>query len=184
MSRAAYWAAFCMAVWLTGTVCVAVVATQNFFTIDRLLAESPNESFHVAVKTLDSVETAVHPTARELLRYLSAELNRLYFQYWNLAQLPLGILTLWLVSKLPNSRHAAWEVAAMLGIVLFLMLAVTPSIVSVGRSLDFVPRDPVPAGMRTFALLHTAYAVFTLINVVLGVLVTLWIQKSTPSQDE
>src|SRR6185295_3559749 len=108
MSRAAYWAAFCMAVWLTGTVCVAVVATQNFFTIDRLLAESPNESFHVAVKTLDSVETAVHPTARELLRYLSAELNRLYFQYWNLAQMAIGILVLRFVTKIPGADRAKW----------------------------------------------------------------------------
>ena len=52
---------FCLAIWMTGTVFVAVVATQNFFTIDRLLAGSPNESFHVAVQTLNSVETPGHP---------------------------------------------------------------------------------------------------------------------------
>lgn len=170
---------FSMAVWLAGMVFISIVATQNFYTIDRLLTESPNGIFRHAVDTMTAT-----PTVRELLRYLSSELNRLYFQYWNLAQLPLGILTLWLVSKLPNSKHATWQIAAMLGIVLFLMLGVTPSILSVGRSLDFVARDPVPPGMRTFALLHTAYAVFTLINVVLGVLVTLWIQKSRPSQEE
>jgi len=169
---------FCMAIWLAGTVFVAIVATQNFYTIDRLLTESPNGVFRHAVDALTST-----PTVRELLRYLSSELNRLYFQYWNLVQLPLGILTLWLVSKLPNSRHATWQVVAMLGVVLFLMLVVTPAILDVGRSLDFVAREPVPPRMRTFALLHTAYAVFTLINMVLGVLVTLWVQKSTPSQE-
>jgi hypothetical protein len=31
--------------------------------------------------------------------------------------------------------------------------------------------------MRTFGLLHAAYSVFTVINVLLGVLVTLWIQR-------
>jgi hypothetical protein len=170
---------FCMAVWLAGTIFLAIVATQNFYTIDRLLTESPNGVFRHAADTMTST-----PTVRELLRYLSSELNRLYFQYWNLAQLPLGILTLWLVTRLPNSKHATWEIAAMLGIVLFLMLVVTPAILSVGRSLDFVPRDPVPANMRTFGLLHTAYTVFTLINIVLGVVVTLWIQKSAPSQEE
>jgi hypothetical protein len=170
---------FCMAVWLAGTVFVATVATQNFYTIDRLLTDSPNGVFRHAVDAMTQT-----PTVRELLRYLASELNRLYFQYWNLAQLPLGILALWLVSKLPNSRHATWEIAAMLGVVLFLMLGLTPSILSVGRSLDFVARDPVPSGMRTFALLHTAYAVFTLINIVLGVLVILWLQKSGPSQEE
>ena len=170
---------FCMAFWLAGTIFVAIVATQNFYTIDRLLTDSPNGVFRHAVDTMTST-----PTARELLRYLSSELNRLYFQYWNLAQLPLGILVLWLVSKLPNSKHATWEIAAMLAVVLFLMLVVTPPILSVGRSIDFVAREPVPPGMRTFALLHTAYAVFTLINIVLGILVTLWIQKSSPSQEE
>jgi hypothetical protein len=170
---------FCMAVWLAGTIFLAIVATQNFYTIDRLLTESPNGVFRHAADAMTST-----PTVRELLRYLSSELNRLYFQYWNLAQLPLGILTLWLVTKLPNSKHATWEIAAMLVIVLFLMLVVTPAILSVGRSLDFVPRDPKPADMRTFGLLHTAYTVFTLVNIVLGVVVTLWIQKSTPSQEE
>jgi len=170
---------FCMAVWLAGTVFVAIVATQNFYTIDRLLTDSPNGVFRHAVDSMTQT-----PTVRELLRYLASELNRLYFQYWNLAQLPLGILALWLVSKLPKSRHATWEIAAMLGVVLFLMLGVTPPILSVGRSLDFVSRDPAPADMRTFGLLHTAYAVFTLINIVLGILVILWLQKSSPSQEE
>jgi hypothetical protein len=169
---------FCMAVWLAGTVFIAIVATQNFYAIDRLLTDSPNGVFRHAAVTLEN------PTVRELLRYLSSELNRLYFQYWNLAQLPLGILVLWFVTKLPNSKHAMWEVVAMLGVVLFLMLGITPAIVSTGRSLDFVPRDPLPPGMRTFALLHTAYAVFTLINVVLGVLVTLWIQRADPNQEK
>ena len=170
---------FCMAIWLVGTIFIAIVATQNFYTIDRLLTESPSGIFR---QTVDTMKTQT-PTAPELLRYLSSELNRLYFQYWNLAQLPLGILTLWLVSKLPGSKHATWEIVAMLGVVLFLMLVVTPEILSVGRSLDFAPPDPVPPGMRTFALLHTAYSVFTVINLVLGILVTLWIQKADPSQD-
>ena len=78
---------FFMAIWLAGTVFFAIVATQNFYTIDRLLTGSPNGVFRHAVDTMTST-----PTVRELLRYLASELNRLYFQYWNLAQLPLGIL--------------------------------------------------------------------------------------------
>ena len=108
LRRRREWAMFCMAVWLAGTVFIAVVATQNFYTIDRMLTDSPNGVFRHAVDAM--TET---PTVRELLRYLSSELNRLYFQYWNLVQLPLGILTLWLVSKLPNSRHATWQIVAM-----------------------------------------------------------------------
>ncbi len=61
-----------MGAWLAGTVCASVVATENFYTIDRLLAGSPNAAFATAVQRLGP------PQARDLLRYLSSELNRLY----------------------------------------------------------------------------------------------------------
>jgi hypothetical protein len=160
-----------MAVWLFGNLFMMVVATQNFYAIDRLLADSPNETFSAVVASMEN------PTAREMLRYLSSELNRLYFQYWNLAQLPIGILALGFVSGLRGSKVATWEIVAMLLVVLFLMVAITPSVLSIGRQLDFVPRDPAPPQMRTFGLLHAVYTVLTVANVVLGTLVTLWLQK-------
>lgn len=181
MKKAETWAMFCMAVWLMGTVCVAIVATQNFYTIDRLLDGSPNEAFHIAVKTLDSVETPGHPVARDLLRYLSAELNRMYFQYWNIAQMAVGILTLWFVTKIRGVDRAKWSIVAMLGISLFVMVVLTPPIVNVGRTLDFVPRESPPlavvSALRTFGLLHVTYTMFTLMNLILGVLAIIWIQK-------
>jgi hypothetical protein len=168
---------FCMAIWLSGSVFISVVATQNFYTIDRLIDKSPNDVFRVVVETMEN------PQARDLLRYLSSELNRLYFQYWNLAQLPVGIIALRLVSSIPKSRLATWGIVAMLCVVLFLMVFITPPILSIGRGLDFVPRIPPPPELRTFGLLHAAYSALTVVNVVLGVLVTLWLQKEHPSQD-
>ena len=165
------WAIFCMGVWLTGTVAMAVVATENFFTIDRLLEAKPNPAFATDVEKLG------HDAARELLRYLSSELNRLYFQYWNVAQLAVGILALWLAVKLPGAGKPKWGIVSMLGIVLFLTLLITPFILSVGRSIDFVPRDPPPDGLRTFGLLHAAYTVFDGIELILGILVTLWLVR-------
>lgn len=166
-----------MAIWLTGTVFIAVVAIQNFFTVDRLVENPPNEAFQSLVVGMES------PSARELMRYLSSELNRLYFQYWNLVQLPVGIIVLRLVSPIPGSKRAAWGIASMLFVVLFLMAFITPSMLTIGRSLDFVPRDPVPAKLRTFGLLHVTYSVFTLVNFILGILVTIWLQKEHPIQD-
>ena len=181
MNRAVPWAMFCLAIWMTGAVFVAVVATQNFFTIDRLLAGSPNESFHVAVLTLDSVETPGHPVARDMLRYLSSELNRLYFQYWNLVQLIVGLLALWFVTKIPGANRPKWCIVAMLAISLFVMAVLTPPIVSVGRALDFVPRESPPievvTRLRTFGLLHATYTVSMFITLILGVLSVIWIQK-------
>ena len=66
----------------------------------------------------------------------------------------------------------------MLAIVLFLTAALTPPIVSVGRSLDFVPRNPPPPELRKFGLLHAAFTVATFINIVLGILVTIWIVQT------
>jgi hypothetical protein len=169
VQSARLWATFCLGVWLMGLVSMAIVATQNFYTIDRLLKVQPNEAFAVHLEKLGHDET------RKLLRYLSSELNRLYFQAWDLAQLPIGILALWLVVKLPDAQKAKWGIVAMLGIVLFLMLLITPRIVSVGRALDFVPRVPPPDGLRTFGLLHAAYTVFDGILLILGILVTIWL---------
>ena len=177
MNRRAKWAMFCMAIWLSGSVFVTVVATQNFYTIDRLLERSPNEAFRVVAELMEN------PSARELLRYLSSELNRLYFQYWNLVQLPVGIIALRLVSSIPGSKHATWGITAMLCVVLFLMVFITPSMMSIGRSLDFVPRDPLPPSLRTFGLLHITFSALTLVNFIVGVLVTIWLQKEHPNQE-
>ena len=165
------WAIFCMAVWLTGTVAMAVVATQNFYTIDRLLQARPNPVFAA------DIEKMGHDATRELLRYLSSELNRLYFQYWNVASLAVGILSLWLAVKLPAAEKPKWGIVSMLGIALFLTVLITPFILSVGRSIDFVPRDPPPPGLRTFGLLHATYTVFDGLELILGILVTTWLVK-------
>lgn len=167
-----YWAIFCLGLWLMGAVFMAFVATQNFYTIDRLLEAHPNPAFAADVEKLGQDE------ARFLLRYLSSELNRLYFQDWNIAQIAIGIVALWLVAKLPGADRPKWAIVAMLGIVLFLTVLITPYIVSVGRSLDFVPRDPAPPGLRTFGLLHATYTVLDFIIIILGVLATLWLQRS------
>src|SRR5215470_12038590 len=103
-----------MAALIVGTLFIAIVATQNFYTIDRLLAAQPNPAFGAAVNKLGP------PEARQVLRYLSSELNRLYFQYWNVAQFLIGVFVLWMIVKLPNSGRIRWYVVAMLGIVLVL----------------------------------------------------------------
>ena len=38
-------ATFCLGLWLMGTVCVSVAAMQDFYTIDRLLADPGNDTF-------------------------------------------------------------------------------------------------------------------------------------------
>ncbi len=158
-------AAFCLGLWIMGTLAISMMATQNFFTIDRLLAAEVNPEFHVSVERLGTEE------ARVFLRHLSSELNRLYFQYWNYAQLPLAGVVLWLVFGLPDGARLSWTVGIMLLIVTALTVLVTPPIVAIGRGLDFVPRDPPPPELATFGILHAVYTSLEIGKAALG----LWV---------
>src|SRR5262249_13181337 len=155
-----------MGAWIAGSICSSIVATENFYTIDRLLASSPNAAFAHAVQQLGQ------PQARDLLRYLSSELNRLYFQMWNVAQLALGAIVLWSVAR--QTPRAATVVVAMLAAVVLMLVYLTPSIVSLGRELDFVPRNPEPPGMRRFWILHAAYTSLEMLKLAAGFLVAFW----------
>jgi hypothetical protein len=159
------WAFFSMGVWLTGTIALAVVATENIYTVDRLLAHSTNAPFRVAIERLGA------GPGRDLLLFLSSELNRLYFQWWNALQIVLAALMLWLLRPLGPGNRAGWFVIGMLAVTLFMTLALAPPMLRIGRELDFMPREPLPPpGLRTFGLLYAAYSVFTLVNLILGVL--------------
>jgi hypothetical protein len=174
------WALVVMGMWVMGSICMSVVATENFYTIDRLLETSTNAEFHRGVQQLG------HAPARDLMRYLSSELNRLYFQAWNVAQLVLGGLALWLLATSPaqsalqdaQRRRALWGVAAMLAVVVLMLGYLTPQIVSLGRSLDFVPRDPAPPGMQKFWILHAAYTSLEMVKLLVGFVAAWWIVKS------
>src|SRR5579884_1093828 len=118
-----------MAVWLTGTVLMAVVATENFYTIDRLFGAHANPAFIATVAKIGD------DNGRTLLWYLSSELNRLYFQVWGLLQIALGIFVLWCVVALPKSAKSKWMIVSMLAISLLFSALITPEIVAVGRAL-------------------------------------------------
>lgn len=164
-------AIFFMAVWLTGTLFMALVATENFWTIDRLFAAHSNPGFAA------TVEKVGYDTARSLIYYYSSELNRLYFQIWGLVEIAIGIFVLRCVVTLPKSAKTKWMIVAMLAITLLFVGAITPQIVSVGRALDFVSRDPAPPELRTFGLLHAAYTVLDGIKFILGILVALSLMR-------
>src|SRR5215510_113783 len=121
------WALVVLGAWLMGTICTSIVATENFYTIDRLLAARANPAFASAVDRLGSAE------ARDVLRYLSSELNRLYFQLWNGAQVVIGAFVLWATAG--SAKSVKRGVIVMLAIVAAMLVYLMPSIVTLGRSL-------------------------------------------------
>ena len=166
-------AAFCLGIWVMGTVCVSIVAMQNFYTIDRLL-DGPSHPAFAAF-----VENAGREDARNVLRYLSSELNRLFFQLWNVAQIGIGGVVLWLVWGIPAPAGARlrWTLVAMLAVVIILTIGVTPQILAIGRSIDFVPRDPPPPAVGTFGVLHAAYTLLELVKCGAAALAALWLVR-------
>jgi hypothetical protein len=168
------WALVLLGAWMAGTICVSVVATQNFYTIDRLLAARANPEFAAVVDRLGATES------RDFLRYLSSELNRLYFQLWNVAQIVMGGAVLWLIAG--SAKQVRWGVLMMLAVVLLMLVYLTPSIVTLGRSLDFVPRDPAPPGMSRFWIFHAAYTSLEMLKLLVGAAVTVLLARSRGDQ--
>ncbi len=156
--------------WVMGTVFMAVVATQNFYLIDRLLIAGSVEGFNNVTATLGN------GVAREFMRYLSSELNRLFFVGWGIVQTGLGAVLLWLVWR-SGSRRVHIGAWVMFILALVLTFGLTPLIVSLGRALDFVPRDPRPPELVTFGIIHAAYTLVDLAKMGLSVVVAVWIHK-------
>ena len=69
-------------------------------------------------------------------------------------------------------------VGTMFVVVLILSFIVTPQIITLGRSLDFVPRVPPPPEMGRFGILHAAYTGLDGIKLLIGLaLLARWIVR-------
>jgi hypothetical protein len=158
--------------WLLGTLFMGVVAAENFYLLDRLLAARPNTGFNRVVELLGA------DAAREFMRYVSSELNRWFFVVWGIAQVVLGGLLVWMVRG-TGARRVRVGAGIMLGFALILAAGLTPPILSVGRMLDFVPRDPPPPELATFGLLHAAYSIAELGKLGLGLALAWWLARGS-----
>ena len=149
-----------LAAWIAGTLILAAVATQNFRTVDRLLA-GPTAELSRAIAPLG------HDEARTVLRYLSSELNRLYFGGWGFIQLVLGVTILaGALGQRPLDRKGVIGAAAIF-VIAIVMLLLNWLIVPLGRSLDFVPHTPPPPPLAPFWRLHSAYTSLDAIKLIL-----------------
>ena len=137
--------------WLAVTLCMWFVATRSFRNVGRVLA-SPSGEFEQTVETLG------HDRARAALRYLASEFNRSMFHTYGLAQIALGALLLILVWRAtPRDSTALGLSGAMLALALVLTFIIQPQIVTLGRAIDFLPRNPPPPQVSRFWMLHGAF---------------------------
>jgi hypothetical protein len=143
-------AAFLLGVWLCGGVFMGFVATQNFATVDRVLAAPPEPASPM-------IQSLGHDQARQLLRYLAGEENRLFFGDWELAQLVVGLALTWVLF----SGVARPLLAGMAAILLLLTglqhFVVTARMLALGRAIDFVSPAAESATRTAFWKLHALY---------------------------
>ncbi|MCZ7625680.1 MAG: hypothetical protein FIA90_14430 [candidate division NC10 bacterium] len=147
--------------WILGTLFMAFVATQNFRTVDRLLS-SPTQEFSHAIAPLGGQDEA-----RSVLRYLVAELNRLYFSAWGVAQVVFGAAVIVAVVGLRPLDRTALTIAIVIFAVVLGSLLFSQMLLTLGRSLDFVPRTPPPPALAYFKRLHLTFTVLDLVKLTL-----------------
>jgi hypothetical protein len=151
MARSQSLATAILGLWVGITLFMWFAAGKSFSTVNRIL-QAQNPELVKITKPLSPAET------REVLRHLASEINRTFFGTYNWVQVVLGALLLFLLLRqTPRDITATALVGAMFVIILILSFIVTPQIVTLGRSLDFVPRIPPPPEMGRFRMLHAAY---------------------------
>jgi hypothetical protein len=151
--------------WLAGGLFLAWVATQNFREVDRLLSRADP----VATLRLQPLG----PDARAILRYQASEQNRWFFSAWESAQIVFG--TAFLLVMLFGSRENKF---VLLGIVVMLSLValqkflITPELIALGRTIDFIPADAASPERSKFWVIHSAYSGVELFKWILALTLT------------
>jgi hypothetical protein len=151
-----------LGLWLGGSAFMAMVAAENFRSVDRLLA-------HPAPLAAQHIEGMGPTVARMFLRYQAAEQNRWYFETWDSAQIVIGLLLLFvLLFGTGEGKFTLALPVLMLGVALVDRLLLTPAIIAQGRLIDFVPPGIQSLERNRFQVMHGAYSSLEIAKWVLG----------------
>jgi len=156
-------AAFLLGCLILGSLFMIFVATQNFSTVDRVLAAPPDEASQV-------FQTLGPQNARLLLRYLAGQENQLFFTSWELVQIALGALLTAVLLLAVKNRLLAGMAGTMLIVALFQHFRVTPEMIALGRLVDF-GGGAASTAYSQFWRLHALYWVLEVVKLALLIIV-------------
>jgi hypothetical protein len=147
--------------WFFLSVTMAFVASANFHVLDP-----------AHLRQVDQIYAEIPAAERRLdLRYAASEINRYLFSVYSAVHVALAVAAfavLWLV-RLPPRRRL-W-IAAALGLALVFAIVFvawfTPTMVALGREIDFLARDPAPPPVLRFYQLHQVNVTMEMIKLVL-----------------
>lgn len=149
-----------------GGLFMDMVVTQNFRSVDRLLARP-------APPAAQQFEKLGPTAARILLRHQVSEQNRWYFETWGMIETGMGVLLLVILLFGSSEKYFLLMVAlVMLLIAILQRFALTPQMVFLGRIIDWVPVDQASPERSRFWLMHNAYVGLEVANWALGILLT------------
>jgi hypothetical protein len=160
--------ALLLGVWLGASGLVLYVAQESFTGLPRSLEVNPEIARRAGIDPEREAELK-----SSALWVQAAEFNRALFHVWNRVQLALVAVTL-LTALLRCPRRGVILSLIAAGItVTALTFYLAPQITSLGRELDFVPRQPRPAGLETSTTLHQLYLVLEVAKTALVALAAL-----------
>jgi hypothetical protein len=143
-----------------------MVVTQNFRSVDRLLA-------HPAPPAAQQLEKLEPGAARALLRHQVSEQNRWYFEAWGLIETLIGAALLVILLFGSTEKNFSLLLALLMLLIAILQrFALTPQMVFLGRIIDWIPAGQPSAERSRFWLLHNAYVGLELLNWALGLFLT------------
>jgi len=159
-------ACFLLGLWLGGGLFMDMVVTQNFRSVDRLLAKpAPLAAEQIAKLGPDA--------ARVFLRHQVSEQNRWYFETWGLIGAGIGAALLLILIFGSTEKNFSLLVALlMLLIAVVQRFALTPQMVVLGRIIDWIPIDQPSPERSRFWMLHNAFVGLEMLNWALGVFLT------------
>ena len=146
-------ASLLLGLWLGSGVFMAWVASENFATVDRLLAQ-PAPAATLRIKMLGKDE------ARLLLRYEASEQNRTYFEVWETIQVVLGaVFFFFLLFGTTEGRIALSLALVLVVLVLVQRFVLTPELQAIGKLLDFTGPLAMSGERGKFRVVHTSYVI-------------------------
>ena len=170
-------ACFLLGAWIACSLFMTAVATTNFRMVDQLL-DLP--TVPAAAKQFQAMG---HTAARHMMRHQASEINRYFFEAWGLAQMALGFCVLGVIVfgvRARSSQLKAMLALAGLAVVLVIVnqFVITPTIVGVGRVLDFAEPDQFAPERGRFWNYHRAYSTIEVVKLLVCVTLTVFMTMS------
>ena len=162
-----------MGAWLMGTLFLWIIASQNFREVEQVLNSNRPE----VSKIIQSIN---YDDTRLLLRFLASELNRFYFKLWGGMQLLIGGCIILILGKHRYrfmDRLGFFMVVGMWILSIILLFWITPELITLGRLLDFVPRNPPSNEMLLFWNYHFVYVLTDFLKFALGLWITIRLNR-------